>query len=66
VDQLLKREFDSWREKGETHPLMAEYGIDAVPFAHEKLDDWRHNFTGVRHNHEASGFLVYGAVDDIW
>ncbi|MEX2368860.1 MAG: PD-(D/E)XK nuclease family protein [Candidatus Paceibacterota bacterium] len=66
VDELMKREFDVFREKGETHPLMSEYGIDAVPFAHDDLEDWRHNFTGVRRKHEASGFEVYGAPDDIW
>lgn len=66
VDELLKREFDSYRDKQETHPLMEEYGIDAVPFAHDKLDDWRHHFTGIRHKHEPTGFVVYGAPDDIW
>lgn len=66
VDELLKREFDQYREDQETHPLMEEHGIKAVPFAHEKLDDWRHHFTGVRHKHEDTGFIVYGAPDDIW
>lgn len=66
VDELLKNEFDQYREKEETHPLMEEYGIDAKPFQHRKLDDWRHHFTGIRTNHDETGFTVYGAVDDIW
>lgn len=66
VDELLKREFDTYRDRQETHPLMEEYGIDAVPFAHENLDDWRHHFTGIRHQHEATNFIIYGAPDDIW
>ena len=66
VDELLKREFDTYRKAGESHPLMKSYGVDAVPFAHDELDNWRHNFTGVRHQHEESGFEVYGAPDDIW
>src|SRR3989304_63064 len=41
VDELLKREFDVQRAKGEIHPLMKEYGIDAIPFAHEQMDAWR-------------------------
>jgi len=66
VDELMKREFDAYRENKETHPVMEEYGIDAVPYVHEKLEDWRHPFTGIRHTHEETGFTVYGAPDDIW
>ncbi len=66
VDTLLKREFDFHRDRGEPHPLMTEFGVDAIPFAHADLSTWRHNFTGVRHLHEPTGFLVSGAVDDVW
>ncbi len=66
VDKLLKKEFDIHRAKGETHPLMRQYGIDAVPFAHENMDEWRDPFKGVRYLHEPSGFLFSGGVDDIW
>lgn len=66
VDELLKREFDVYRERQEPHPSMRELPGDLVPFGHPELDQWRHNFTGVRMLHEPSGLLVYGAVDDIW
>jgi len=66
VDHLLKKEFDIHREKKEAHPLMTKYGISAIPFAHEELEKWRHNFTGIQYKHEATGFLIYGAIDDIW
>jgi hypothetical protein len=66
VDHLLKKEFDIHRLKGEPHPLMKEYGIDAIPYSHAKLDDWRHNFTGVQYLDLKNNFLLYGAVDDIW
>lgn len=65
VDELLKKEFDILREKKESHELMKSYNIDAIPFQHEKLDEWRHNFTGVRFNHD-TGLTIFGAVDDIW
>lgn len=65
VDELLKKEFDILREKGESHELMDKFHIDAVPFQHEKLDEWRHNFTGVRITHE-TGLTIFGAIDDIW
>jgi len=66
IDYLLKQEFDLYREQGIPHPAMTKHGIRAVPFAHQKLNDWRHNFTGVQHLHAPTDFLVYGAVDDVW
>lgn len=67
VDELLKREFDVHRAKGEAHPLMKEYGIDAVPFAHEELDAWRDALKrGVQYAHEPTGLIVRGAIDDVW
>lgn len=66
VDTLLKREFDVHRAAGSAHPLMKEYGIDAVPFSHEEIDAWRENFKGCQVVDDASGFLVTGAVDDLW
>lgn len=66
VDELLKKEFDSYRLKGEPHPLMADNGIKAIPFAHDSLDDWRENFIGVQFLHVPTNLLIFGAVDDIW
>ncbi len=66
VDHLLKKEFDIHRAKNRAHPLMEAYGLDAVPFAHEKLDEWRDPFKGVTYHHIPSGFIVTGGVDDIW
>lgn len=66
VDQLLKDEFDTHRTAGTAHELIKKNKIDAIPFNHPNMNRWRHNFTGVQVEHEATGFLVYGAVDDIW
>jgi len=66
VDHLLKQEFDIHRAQSSRHPLMEEYGLDAFPASHDKLDDWRNNFNGVRYLHEPTNFLVYGAIDDLW
>ncbi|HET8580946.1 MAG TPA: PD-(D/E)XK nuclease family protein [Candidatus Paceibacterota bacterium] len=66
VDALLKKEFDAYRAKGTAHPLMARYGIAAVPFRHADLDRWRENFEGIEYRHPASGLLACGAVDDVW
>lgn len=66
VDGLLKREFDLYRAKQKIHPLMEKYAIPAVPFRHEKLDDWRNNFHGIQMLHKKTNFLVFGAIDDVW
>ena len=66
VDTLLKKEFDIYRAKGERHPLMKQYGVDAIPYVHKDLDVWRENFKGVRVLHAPTGFTVSGAIDDVW
>ena len=66
VDRLMKSEFDRYRAAGEPHPLFATAGIDAVPFQHEQLDQWRFNFTGVRWTDDVTGWTLFGAVDDLW
>jgi len=66
VDKLLKKEFDKHRRNATSHPLMREYGIDAVPFQHPKIDEWRENFKGVQCHHVPTNLLITGAVDDLW
>lgn len=66
VDALLKKEFDIHRAKNQAHPLMKSYKIDAVPLAHELIDDWRNTFRGIRYLHEPTNLMIYGAIDDIW
>lgn len=66
VDELLKKEFDAHRENATPHPIMLEHGIDAVPFRHPDLNVWRSNFKGIKLLHEPTGFLLSGAMDDLW
>jgi len=66
VDKLLKKEFDAHRAKKIPHPLMTQYGIDAVPFQHAKMDIWRENFKGVDFFYKLCDFSVSGAIDDAW
>jgi CRISPR/Cas system-associated exonuclease Cas4 (RecB family) len=66
VDELLKREFDLLRKKGQAHELMKKYKIDAVPFSHPDIDTWRNNFVGKRYLHEGTNLLIFGAIDDLW
>lgn len=66
IDELFKKEFDRYRAASQPHPIMTEYKVDAVPFQHDKLDQWRENFTGVIALHESTNLHVFGAVDDLW
>lgn len=66
VDHLLKKEFDIHRAKNKKHPLIEKYGVDAVPVAHEQLDQWRENFKGVQFVHPQTALTITGAIDDLW
>ena len=66
VDALLKKEFDVHRLNGRAHPLMTQYGIDAVPLRDARIDEWREAFRGIRFLHAPTNFLFFGAVDDVW
>lgn len=66
VDYQLKQEFDLHRAEDTQHQLQKEYGIDAKPAPHEKIDEWRENFKGVQFLHQPTGMLISGAIDDLW
>lgn len=66
VDALLKKEFDTHRTSRSAHPLMEQYGVNAIPFQHKELNVWRENFKGIEYRHPKTGFLISGAVDDVW
>lgn len=66
IDRLLKREFDVHRVNATSHPLMEEYGVNAVPFQHPKLNEWRENFKGIQFHHSPTNLVVTGAIDDLW
>lgn len=66
VDHLLKKEFDACRAQQTSHPLMKQFKITAVPFAHPNIEAWRDNRKGVAYLHSKTKLLFYGAVDDVW
>lgn len=67
VDNLLKKEFDTYRGRGEAHPLMKEHGIDAIPLAHKNIDDWRDSMRkGITYQIPGSNVIITGGIDDIW
>jgi hypothetical protein len=66
VDVLMKKEFDRYRAEAKPHPFMATNVPGSVPANLPDLAAWRNPFKGVRHHHMPSGFIIYGAIDDVW
>jgi len=66
VDILLKQEFDSYRARGEVHPLILAHNIPAKLFPNQDLlNQWRNNFAGIRFYDPELKASLFGAVDDI-
>ena len=67
VDALLKNEFDIFRKKQEPHPLQKQNNINAIPFQHPDLDNWREALrNGVKRFHEPTNLFLRGGIDDVW
>lgn len=67
VDKLLKKEFDMHRAKNTSHPLMKAYGVDAVPFSHPQMDEWRDSLrAGITYYDKETNLVITGGVDDVW
>lgn len=66
VDELFKKEFDTYRVAQEPHPIMLAHGLAAVPFAHTELDVWRDPFVGVSYTDPTTKLTVCGGIDDVW
>lgn len=66
VDFLLKEEFDTYRQKGEPHPLLLAHQIEAKLFQNQELlNQWRNNFNGIRYYDAELSATIFGAVDDV-
>jgi len=67
VDKLLKIEFDIHRKAKSKHPLMESYGVDAIPFDHEKLEEWQDSMRrGITFKIDGTNVVVTGGIDDLW
>lgn len=67
VDNLLKREFDTYREMEVKHPVQREFLCDFIPAKHPMLDNWRNvKKGGLSFEDEIHNCTYFGAIDDIW
>ena len=67
VDDLLKKEFDFYRERKEPHPIFKRYNLNFIPFQHEDIDKWRNSLSGGISYHDSDTNLIFqGGIDDVW
>ena len=67
VDDLLKKEFDYYREKKEPHPIFIEYNLNFIPYEHPNIDKWRNSLSGgISYHDKETNLILTGGVDDIW
>ncbi len=67
VDELLKKEFNTYREQEMPHPLCIENDINAIPLKHEDIDDWRDPLhKGVQYLVPGTNLILQGGLDDVW
>ena len=67
VDALLKKEFDYYRQRQEPHPLITKNNIDAIPYQHAQLEEWRDSLRrGIQFHILQTSILLTGGVDDVW
>ena len=63
VDYLVKKEFDTYREKGKLPPVLKNFGIkDAKLFNGPELSEWRNNFKGISYFDEGLNASLYGRI----
>ena len=66
VDELLKKEFDSYRDKN-PHPIFKEYNLNFIPYQHKDIDQWRESLKGgISYLDDETNLILHGGVDDVW
>ena len=67
VDDLLKKEFDFYRERNKPHPIFKNYNLNFIPYQHEDIDKWRDSLKGgISYHDEETNLILQGGVDDVW
>ena len=63
VDELLKKEFDQYRQSQTPHPIFLEHNLDLVPFDHPDIAQWRDSLhAGVQFHVPGTNLLLTGAL----
>jgi hypothetical protein len=66
-DEHVKEEFHAYRKRKEPHPVMTEYGLNAIPFDHPDIKFWQDALRhGIKYKHEKLNLILRGGIDDVW
>ena len=67
VDELLKKEFDKFRNMQKPHTFIEKNKLKLIPFAHKQIDYWRNALRGgISFLDKNTNIEIHGGVDDIW
>mgnify|MGYP000736326430 FL=1 len=67
VDELLKKEFDLYRDEQKPHPIMIKHNLNFVPYQHKDLNTWRNSLKGgISYLDEKTNLIIHGGIDDLW
>jgi len=67
VDELLKKEFDYYRNIQQPHPFIVKNKLNFIPFKHENINHWRDPLRGgISFTDSETNLEIHGGVDDIW
>jgi len=68
TDNLMKKDFDKYRELQKPHPFMIRNGLEhLVPFKYFEFDQWTQaRKFGLRTIHKPTNLLIGGGLDDVW
>lgn len=67
VDELLKKEFDYYRNLQKPHPIMIKNKLNFVPYRHKDIDIWRNAKSGgISYLDNDTNLIIHGGIDDVW
>lgn len=72
TDILLKKDFDYYREKKESHPFLVNNGYShLIPYQHEHFELWTQSLHfgakgRMHYDHQRTNIRVGGGLDDVW
>ena len=67
VDELLKKEFDHYRNIQKPHPFVVKNKLNFILFKHEKINYWRDALRGgIAFTDSDTNLEIHGGIDDIW
>ena len=65
IIDILKKEFDNYRNKNEIPPLFFKEK-KIVSFYNPKIESWKNNFIGLKFHHKKINLVINSNINDIY